>query len=186
MSDYLNKKFKDFIDKYSFKLNDFSILYEKPEDESFFSVLLNKEILIIDEKRKTGEDLHKKLTTVRFQNESIKFCKDLYQLQEKKTVYDLDLDDQLKFTGCVNEVISGIVSDLTEIENNQNLCFKGCKNEYDTYLNLKFENMNPKINKLPCVSICTEIYKNLNKNYEKYMIDNKGIYIEFINIKKNI
>lgn len=187
MKDYLSSKLENIKKYYEFNLNDYASFSGSPtENESFFSVLQRKEKFSLESNKSDYEDFRNQITSMKLQNETIKFCKDINYLQDKNTIHDLGLNDQLKFTGCVDEVIKALSMDFKQIEDNEELCFKNCKNEYQTYLNLKFENMKPNLDKLPCTKICSKIYKKVADSYEKYMTDNKGMYREFININKEI
>ncbi len=98
----------------------------------------------------------------KLQKEVISFCRDMNFLQDKTTFYESNFTNQMEFNGCMNHVVAEIKSDVEHIDNFYISCLSEEKHN------------------------CKQIYESLLNVYSKYMIRQKGIYIEFIDYEKYI
>jgi len=109
--------------------------------------------------KKTTENKGSQLIE-KLQKEVISFCRDMNFLQDKATFYEANFSNQMEFNNCMNYVVSEIKSDIEHFDN----FYVSCVSE---------EKHN-----------CKLLYDSLIDVYSKYMIRQKGIYIEFIDYEK--
>lgn len=98
------------------------------------------------------------------QNEIISFCRDLNNLQHINSFYDSSFLNQIDFNNCVTSSNDFIRKDLSKIESFKEKCL--------------FENIES--------NVCMKYYDNLLSIYKEYMVDNKGVFIEFIDKKMSL
>lgn len=98
------------------------------------------------------------------QNEIISFCRDSNNLQHINSFYDSSFLNQIDFNNCVTSSNDFIRKDLSKIESFKEKCL--------------FENIES--------NVCMKYYDNLLSIYKEYMVDNKGVFIEFIDKKMSL
>lgn len=99
------------------------------------------------------------------QKEIISFCRDKFYLNNKGSFYNLNFDSQIEFNECVTSVIDIIKTDIFLVDD----YYEKCINSEE----LKRSNIN----------YCNRKKREILDDYKKYLIDKKGIYIEFSNEK---
>lgn len=110
-----------------------------------------------------------KLTDIKFdkminniQDEIVSFCRDYYFLHDKSSYFDTSFTSQMDFNNCVSYSTSQVKEDTAKIDNFYKLC-----------LNEGIEE-----------KLCESKHTNLYKLYSNYMINQKGVYIEFIDFEQ--
>ena len=96
------------------------------------------------------------------QDEIVSFCRDYYFLHDRASYFDTSFTSQMDFNNCVSYSTSKVKQDTSEIDNFYKLC------------------INEGVNK----TLCETRHGRLYKLYSKYMIEQKGVYIEFIDFEQ--
>lgn len=100
----------------------------------------------------------------KIQEEVISFCRDYYNLQKKKSFYNIDFKEQLVFNNCVEICIDNIKKEYAIIDE----FYQSCKE-----INLE-ENTN---------NLCYDKKNNLKIYYDDYLTNKYGVYIDYIDYK---
>jgi hypothetical protein len=126
-----------------------------------------------------------KVTLKEYQDNVIEFCKNIANLQHKENFFILELEEQFEFNSCVERSSLKLQKDFQDIEKFYSQCKEICvKKDPDVLTNIQNYNnasltmLRPNLN--PCVKECVIIYEELMGKYYKYMIKDKGLYVELI------
>jgi len=115
----------------------------------------------------------------RTQNSTIKYCRNVNDLQLNTNFFKMTFGQQLQFNECVTKVSNKIKDDFTQLESFYSNCKNNCiDTDIEVEANLfKYNNAKNRITKPklhPCISSCKSLFFGMHESYEQYFI--KGIY----------
>jgi hypothetical protein len=115
----------------------------------------------------------------------INFCIQFNNLQNETNFFNLRLSNQYKFNECVDKSIVKLQNDFLNIEQFYLKCKQNCFQSFpQSVSNLEnfLENSNrflkPKLN--PCLLDCRVFFDGIHNKYQKYLLQDNGIFIEFM------
>ena len=127
--------------------------------------------------------------TLIFQDLIVQFCKDANFLQNFENFFDIkSISTQMKFNECIEYTSNKIKDDFYALENVYGKCKSVCSEEdhekVARYNETEYRIQKPNLSK--CIKYCKNQYKYNLQSYKEYMIDDKGVYIEFVDYKKHV
>jgi hypothetical protein len=117
---------------------------------------------ILDGEKVSDQKFYKIVNNI--QDEIVSFCRDYYLLHDKSSFFGTSFTSQMDFNNCVSYSTLKVKEDTAKIDNFYSLCIKeGIKK-----------------------NICESSHESLYKQYSNYMINQKGVYIEFVDFEQYI